>query len=227
MPLVNYEGETFIAFLDISGFKYLMRNEDRAWRALDKFYNAGYLVLGIHRDDENVVDGLFVSDCGILYLKQKNLDTQNRIIGLKKLLRIVKDINVRMRDESFMLTTSIAYGRFKYQKRIEFPGIGKNPIYGNAYMAAFMDNEYGRPRLQPGLCRIINKNLPDEIKNIIVANDSDEIFRMIKPRGGDNRHLYYYWMIELPIEVDDFEQKYKDSDRYLYEGKLRALRGSK
>ena len=61
MPLVSFEGETFVAYLDISGFKYLMRNEDRAWRALDKFYNAGYLVLGIHRYDENVVDGLFVS----------------------------------------------------------------------------------------------------------------------------------------------------------------------
>ena len=225
MTLVSYEGETFVAFLDISGFKDLMRNEDRAWRALDKFYNIGYLVLGNNRNDENVVDGLFVSDCGILYLKQENLEIRNRIIGLRKLLRIVKDINVRMRDEGFMLTTSIAYGRFKYQKRIEFPGIGKNPVYGNAYVAAFMDNEYGRPRLQPGLCRIINRNLPEEIKNSIVADDSDEIFRMVKARRGDNRHLYYYWMVESPIEVDNFEQRYKDSDRYLYEGRLRALRG--
>ena len=71
MPLVSYEGETFVVFLDISGFKDLMRNEDRAWRALDKFYNTGYLVLGNNRNDENVVDSLFVSDCGILYLNKK------------------------------------------------------------------------------------------------------------------------------------------------------------
>lgn len=225
MTLVSYEGETFVAFLDISGFKDLMRNEDRAWRALDKFYNAGYLVLGIHRHDENVVDGLFVSDCGVLYLKQENLEIRNRINGLKKLLGIVKDINVRMRDEGFMLTTSIAYGRFKYQERIEFPGIEKNPVYGNAYVSAFLNNKNGKPKIQPGQCRIIKKNLLEIIKNTIEEDNSNEIFKMIKERKGDNKYFYYYWMVDSPHEIEDFERRYTDSYKLKFEGMLKALKG--
>ena len=117
MPLSSYEGDTFLAYLDISGFKKLMRNEDLAWRALDKFYNAGYKFLRVHNALENKVDGLFVSDCGVLYLKRKNLHMHNLTNDLKTLLRIVKDINKRRRDESYMLKTSISFGRFKYQER--------------------------------------------------------------------------------------------------------------
>ena len=125
MPLVSYEGNTFVAFIDISGFKELMRNENEAWRALDRLYNTGYLILGVHSYEANKVNGLFVSDSGVLFVRRKNLRSPNTVESLSALLSVVKGINERMinsviqrrcgisvntdfSERSFMLEISIA-----------------------------------------------------------------------------------------------------------------------
>jgi len=114
MPINNYGGDTFVAFLDISGFKELMRNEKEAWKALDKLYQHGYEILR-NQNNECRVDGIFISDSGVLFVRRNN-----RILGnsesLRSLLIKIKTINERMRESDFMLTTSIAYGRFRYQE---------------------------------------------------------------------------------------------------------------
>ena len=71
MPLNNYDGNTFVAFLDISGFKELMRNEKKAWNALDKLYQYGYEILG-NQNNECRVEGIFISDCGVLFVRRDN-----------------------------------------------------------------------------------------------------------------------------------------------------------
>jgi hypothetical protein len=38
MPIPNYDGKTFVAFIDISGFKTMMK-KNQAWEALDQFYS--------------------------------------------------------------------------------------------------------------------------------------------------------------------------------------------
>ena len=68
-----------------------------------------------------------------------------------------------MLEHKFMLTTSIAYGHFRYQERIEFEGIEKNALYGSAYVSAYLDNDFGTPKIQPGQCRILVENLPNNI----------------------------------------------------------------
>ena len=57
MPVQNFHGDTFVAFLDISGFKELMKNDLNALNALNIFYQAGYNVLR----DEPMIQGFFVS----------------------------------------------------------------------------------------------------------------------------------------------------------------------
>ncbi|MFC1927909.1 hypothetical protein ACFLW7_04970 [Chloroflexota bacterium] len=224
MPIDNYDGDTFVAFLDISGFKELMRDEKRAWKALDRLYEYGYEIL---RNQNNGcrVEGIFVSDSGVLFVRRNNRITPKISDGLMSLLMILKRINEGMRGSDFMLTTSIAYGEFRYQERIEFGGIEKNPIYGNAYVSALLDNENGKPRIQPGQCRIVEKNLPSEIARSIEQSQNNHIFRMIKRREGDNRHYYYYWMVDHSHEVERFEQNYKDAYTLKYAGMLRALKG--
>lgn len=226
MPLESFEGKTFVAYIDISGFKDLMRNENDAWKALDKFYNAGYIVLGVHRYETIKVDGLLVSDCGILFVRRENQSILNSIESLKAILSVVREINKKMIRDNFMLTTSIAYGKFNYQERIEFPGIEKHPIYGNAYVSAFLNNENGEPKIQPGQCRILKRNLPSLIKNTIEENNSDEIFKLIKERNGDNKHFYYYWMLNSPHHISEFECRYSNAFKLPYEEILRALKGN-
>lgn len=42
MPLNNFSGETYVAFSDLNGFKEMMRNQEKAAKALDKLYNKAY-----------------------------------------------------------------------------------------------------------------------------------------------------------------------------------------
>lgn len=60
MPIPDFDGSTFVAFTDISGFKQVMKEDQRAIRALARFYTCGF---GVLRQDRSV-HGIFVSDCG-------------------------------------------------------------------------------------------------------------------------------------------------------------------
>ncbi|MBS0646142.1 MAG: hypothetical protein JSR97_06075 [Verrucomicrobia bacterium] len=209
MPVQNYSGQTFVAFLDISGFKELMKDDRKALEALKRLYQSGYDALR----EANGVEGFFVSDSGILFVR-----TGTPHERLVKILSVIKQINRQMLRRDYMLTTSIAYGNFDYHDKLEFDGIEKNPIYGYAYVQAFLDNETGSPRLQPGQCRLVTRNLPD---NIDFMNGD---FNLLKQKGNDNNHRYYYWNVNQPNEIENFEETYNDSYKLKYTGMLKALK---
>lgn len=206
MPITNFHGNTFVAFTDISGFKELMKKDADALEAIRYFYQTGFNVL---QDSDNV-EGFFVSDCGILFARNGNNEEK-----LRALLNSLKRINERMIERNYMLTTSIAFGNFDYQGKIEFQGIEKNPIYGGAYVQAFLDNETGKPRIQPGQCRLLKKNLPEI---------NEENFPLLVKRGNINQHLYFYWNLEDTNQIEEFERKYKDSYSLKYSGMINALK---
>jgi hypothetical protein len=70
MPISDFEGNTFIAFLDISGFKELMKDGKKAWKAIDRLYQYGYdLISENNKQNDFRVEGLFVSDSGVLFVR--------------------------------------------------------------------------------------------------------------------------------------------------------------
>ena len=209
MPVPNFSGKTFVAFLDISGFKELMKDDKRALEALKHLYQSGYNAL----NNDNGVEGFFVSDSGVLFVR-----TGSNKEKLYKMLEALRTINIQMLERNYMLTTSIAFGNFDYQDKLEFDGIDKNPIYGFAYVQAFLDNETGTPKIQPGQCRLIMRNLPGDID----LNHDD--FDLLKPRDNASKHLYYYWNLERENQIETFEQRYKDSYQLKYTGMLTALK---
>lgn len=225
MPIAPFHGNTFVAFMDISGFKVLMKDKDkkRAWRALDRLYSSGFDVINSFNRE---VEGLFVSDCGILFVR--NCD--DKVASMKSLLEATKKINEKMLDRetsenNFMLTTSIAYGGFKYQNRLVIEGIEKNAFCGKAYIDAFIDTEEGKPKIQPGQCRIVKENLPSEIMDALHTTfQNDGVLQLIKPRKNDNNHFYFYWMLENSSQIDDFEKQYTESYDLTYKGMIRALK---
>lgn len=206
MPVNNFSGNTFVAFTDISGFKQLMKNDKIALDALRHFYQAGYNALR----NNDFIEGFFVSDCGILFARNGNDN-----LKLTELLKVLTRINKVMLEKDLLLTTSIAYGRFEYEDKIEFPGIEKNQIYGGAYVQAFLDNEVGTPRIQPGQCRLLVENLP----NVDLEN-----FPLLTPRGHSQKHRYHYWNVNNPEEIPAFETKYQDSYSLKYSGMINALK---
>jgi hypothetical protein len=204
MPIPNYDGNTFVSFTDISGFKEMMKRDNCAIIALDQFYAAGYNVLQANKQ----VHGIFVSDCAVLFVNT----TADPLHKLTSLLRVIEQLNRELLIHDVMLTTCIAYGRFSYHQRLEFPGIEKNPIFGNAYVAAFIDHESGKPALQPGQCRLVAQGL-DQI-------DMLQIPRLKHERG----HHYFYWMAQNEGSIPAFTEKYADAYQQKYRGMLEAIK---
>ncbi len=199
-----------------------MKSEERALKALDRLYGSGYNVLRNQNDSDNSrIDGFFISDCGVLFIR--NLNT-NTTLGFCQLLGAIKQINSTMIGDNFMLMTSIAYGQFKYKERIEFVGIDKNFVYGNAYVSAYLDTERGNPKIQPGQCRIVRENLPENIISAIEQNLPSNPFDLIKIRNSDRTHFYFYWNLNNSDQIDRFEKNYRDSYNLKYAGMLQAIK---
>ncbi|MCX6539114.1 MAG: hypothetical protein NT151_09310 [Acidobacteria bacterium] len=217
MPLDPFSGTTFVAYMDISGFRKMMTEESRAVRALDCFYQAGYDAL--HRQNgQPRVDGLFISDCGVLFVRGAG---QGSHAGLQTLLDVVERINREVLASKVMLTTSIAHGSFSYHNRLEFPGIEKNPAYGNAYVSAFLDNERGNPRIQPGKCRIVRRPAAEQHEAALATLSCPRL------RVSRVRHAYFFWMVRDGSEIAAFEKRYHDAYSLKdYKGMLEALRSA-
>lgn len=186
MPNNNFNGKTFVAFIDISGFKNMMKQQ-QAREALTEFYSIGYRALSEHQD----IGGVFISDCGILYHSNSDTTIENK---LTQILDVVKIINANMIKKNYLLTTSIAYGDFEYRNKIELENMTKNPFHGNAYLEAYLDNEKGTPKLKAGECRIL---ISDDIKELILNNQD------IKKTS---KHFYYYWMLKQGQSIEEYEQ---------------------
>jgi|SRR5690554_2855824 len=208
MPLSNFNGNTFVAFLDISGFKELMKDKQLTVQALDWFYQSGFNAIRT-QNRANTIEGIFVSDCGILFVRDINQSIPEQ---LDALLLVIKAINEKVLRYDIMLTTSVSYGHFSYQEKIEFQGIEKNPLHGLAYVDAFLDNETGKPKIQPGQCRILKDNLPETL-NI------DNPF--IRKKG---KHYFYYWNVQNSNRIDEFLYDYNDSYNQKYLGFKKALK---
>lgn len=118
-----------------------------------------------------------------------------------------------------MLTTSIAYGPFSYHQRIESPSIRKTPIYGEAYVKAFMDNENGKPKIQPGECRIISQTI--EGIDLNLDNNHNDTFNRVKKKGN---HYCFYWNVNNSSDIEDFNKSYNDSYKLKYQGMLDSLK---
>ena len=186
MPIADFHGQTFVAFADIAGFKVMMSDGNRGPAALDALYSSGYDVISRQRKDLPRVEGLFVSDCGILFVR----DHEPAARRLESLLIAVEALNRRCFEHAVSLTTAIAWGEFSYHERIEIPGIEKNPVYGNAYVDAFLDNEAASPKLYPNDCRLLKRELPPDALELCTQK--------IGPIGARIRdtksHFYFEWM---------------------------------
>lgn len=233
MPLEEYHGETFVAFMDISGFKALMKDAKNAYRALSLFYQTGYNALrsGQNRNCFFRVDGLFISDCGILFSRLNNGNYSNghfdeRGSALENLLSMIEVISREMIENELMLTTSIAYGKFDYHEKISFPGIEKNLLLGNAYVDAYLDNEVGKPKLQPGQCRILTNNQMNGFWQDVIRSAGKEsmIFSRLRKIHSDSKHLYFYWMLSGEHEIESFNLKYNDTYNLRYRGMVTVLK---
>jgi len=217
MALENIDGNAFVAFTDIAGFKKMLTDGNRAAKALDYFYNCGYDILNVN----SLVKGLFVSDSGILIVPCNSTDKMKLKDNLKALLKVIKELNIKMLDKNYMLTTSIAFGYFKYENRLEFPGISKDMMLGHAYLNAYLDNENKTNKLEPGQCRIVCDNYKDvDIEEISELIENEYVLEMAK----QEKRIYFHWCLEKATDVKQLRTKYQNAKNSIYEKELEILK---
>lgn len=227
MGIYNFKGETYLAFVDISGFKHMMKNKDRIAKVVYEFYNCGYNALDTYRYGDRRqyagIQGIFVSDCGILFV---NKDHEGELMeskrdSLNQVLNVIKEINKGMIHNNVILTTSIAYGSLDCSEKLEFNGISKNPFYGDVYINAFMDNENPQIKIKPGECRVVRENLPENL----ITDESQNIyenFNLLRKKKKD--HYYFYWMLNNKSQITNFNNKYLDLENEKYKKTIELIK---
>lgn len=190
----------------------MMERRERAEAALHRFYQTGYDLMRAHGTDHPRVEGIFVSDCGVLFVRP---GSAGPVESLCRMLAFVRGLNQRLLPHRVMLSTAIAYGNFRYEERIEIDGMNKNPILGRAYLRAYLDTQEKRPKLRCGYARVVREGMPPEVIRGIEGATRTPL-SMLRPDG--RKHFNYYWMRERPEEIADFETDYRDSGNLIFEG---------
>ena len=232
--ILPYDGKTFVAFLDLSGFKKMvLKNRTNAGKSLGNFYNTIYSVGRDYHHTRNnnrllEVDSIVVSDCAVIFPRiEKFANEQNQIsnniLGLQSILTYIREVNRKLigRNEytnPLMTTCSIAFGDFKYENRIGLRQVEKNFFLGEAYIDAFIDSETKSPKLEPSQCRLLKKNL-DFMSNI----PDNPICSLLKKQS---KYYYFYWMLQPLDDQRSYERKYREISQSIYPRIIKLIQDS-
>lgn len=196
IPIENFEGTTWIAYMDISGFKKFM-HENNGLHVLNKFMDDAYQELGATQN----FDGIFFSDSGVVFYRQQIPKNNDEVIFrvLNELLSLIRRLNTRYmtpsskwEDVSFLTKCCVAFGEFKFQNKEEHIHILKGPIYGRAYVKAFLSIEKNKPhKMEIGEVRIMYYNLKKEFSSKFKKNTEYDEFKHLYQFSND--HMYYSW----------------------------------
>jgi len=212
-----YQGRTFVAFLDISGFKKMMERGE-AEAGLIKFYSRIFEVgkqlrVSVNRNFIEV-DTIAVSDCAVIFPRIKDSsNSSERIKGLRSILEFIRRVNsllILPKDGPQILTTcSIDYGKFKYENRTEVSDAQEAFFVGKPYVNAFLDNEFGKPRLLQGQCRVLKDNLGP-----MASIPWDDPFSLLVSEG--RKYYYFYWMVRNREAIKRFKKAYSNIHEDVY-----------
>ncbi|WAM33047.1 hypothetical protein [Caldicellulosiruptor morganii] len=225
--LKDFNGETFVAFVDISGFKKILcKDEEKAKEILGSFYSIGYRELKNFNPTNYSkcysLNGIFVSDCGIIYVsfckgyryidepaKKKNVLKA----ALADLLLCLKNMCRSFLEKRELLSVGVYYGNFVYQNRLEHERIDKNFIYGEGYLKAF---ELCEKYAVGGefICNISGSgiNLFNNCKNSNFRNKDGLIVKKINESERLKDCFRVYWMLD-----EDDSEKIREIDKYYTE----------
>jgi len=218
MSVPSYEGKTYVGYLDISGFKQIMKRKQEVGMILDQFYSTLYnTVYDVNSNADSIkMNVVAVSDCAVLFLNKGPHDDVDQNSGLPKMMQFIRCVNRRFIDHDsspFMTTCSIAYGDFRFEDKKEGEYIRKNCLRGPAYVEAYLDSEKESEKVKPGKCRILRQGL-----NIDLSRNE---FAMLKK---EKQYYYYYWMRNDPHEISLFDKEYERAYEKMYDTLKRLLR---
>ncbi len=202
MPLQDFDGQTWVAFSDLCGTKAMYKESpDKAAEALDRFYNAVYEL----QRAQGEISALAVSDCAIFWLHDPTGYPGEASVAprmLECLLTHVKTLHMRMVEEKYLVSTTVAYGHFRYQQRLEIPRLRKDMIVGGAYLDAYAAND----KVREGTIVILKPaDAPD------AAQCAGRFSKMIKPYERSRNQREFFWWLDSPDRIQEAKQAVKQA----------------
>jgi len=202
----NFDGQTWVAFSDLCGLKTMYeKDSEKAAQALDKFYNKVYELQ--HNNDS--INSIVVSDCCVFWI-----DRPECINGLSILLEIVKRLHQQMLPD-YLIRTTIAYGHFKYEGRLEMPRIRKNMIVGGAYLDAYANND----KIELGAIVIVKLPKGINYNNLLLGKEYKNVIKANSPKNG---FYEYCWSLRNKNQIRVFLDRRKEIQSGVFQ-KLREL----
>jgi hypothetical protein len=217
----SFEGNTWVAFIDISGFKQMMKNVKQAELALEKFYKNIFAEVfrinktfpfDMHSTGRPSVNSVVVSDSAIFFIDNQGL-AEDKIRDLHIMLELVKSVNLSLIDSvqkpQIMTTCAMDYGPFKYDNKSSNIHTAKSFFYGSTYITAYLGNE--KLSKKPGFCRVLTSDftIPDALKDF-------SPFNLLSRVSSVEESFDFYWMLNNPERIADFGNTYNNLTQSLY-----------
>jgi hypothetical protein len=224
MPLENFDGQTWVAYSDLCGTKAMYNiNRNMAGQALDKFYTTvNSIQERLLRVGQYGVSVLVVSDCAIFWIHRNGEHNREVTIDPKSLgilLENLKQLHCDMIASEYMLRSTIAYGYFKYEQRLEFRHTRKDMIFGGAYLDSFAQND----KIPLGSIFLVKTQ--DQFKKSDLGTDYSVRIYKNKQLGFKE----YIWWVENKRDIKSTIKDRDDihNDRYkalinLYKGNINS-----
>ncbi len=210
MPLQDFDGDTWVAFSDLCGTKEMLaKSRHKAANALGRFYQTVY---DLH-DVTQGISCLAVSDCAIFWLHGEAAAAY----ALDSLLNVLKDLHQRMAQAKYLVSTSVAWGAFSYQQRLELPHLRKDMVAGGAYMDAYAKNK----DLLPGSIGIVN--CPDNRWSDDFCPQTAP-FLTAGPAGFKKSSI---WWVDSHAEVSGAKQRQKQANESRFQALLEEYNRSR
>ncbi len=146
----GFDGDTYVAFSDLSGFKKMQnRDRNRANRVLEQLFQTTRRALdNQNRLLEIDVDAIGISDCIVSWANDGKLNT---------LMWFLEPLHRQAIKKRYLLSTTIAYGDFRCHRLPGLSNLEVTFMAGKAYTLAYSENA----RAEPGMIVLIKtRGLP-------------------------------------------------------------------
>lgn len=115
----------------------MMKEREKAYEALDHLFES---VFELQQNNNRSVKALAVSDCVIAWVGSRH----GRESRLKQIIEFAEGLHIRMASHRYLMRTTIAWGDFEYEDRLQLHNLQKSMIWGGAYLNAYVNNKKAR-----------------------------------------------------------------------------------
>ncbi len=190
---INYK-DSFVAFLDVLGFKELVKSSNDT-RRLDEYFNI--VDNAIKKDIDNQpekqdINSIIISDSIILSIRKVEGDINHNIEQLRKLCIVVGKMQLRLANKNIWIRGGISSGKVHFDTN-------KNQVVGPAFINAYLlEEELAKvPRV------IVDNKIINEL-NLTSADNLIEKMYITKKVGHDflGKKILYKWENDSTLQKD-------------------------